>query len=77
MVVAAINRWTEVARDHADKEGPAPALLLDGEYGLGPLANRYTAFTRRRFEEYGKFSGTCPSASLQFGPGSYVGRLAK
>ena len=65
MVVAAINRWTEVARDHGDKRGPAPALLLDDAYGLGSLANLYTAFTRRRFEEYGKFSGTCPSAILR------------
>jgi hypothetical protein len=40
--VAAINRWTEVARDHGDKEGRAPALLLDDAYGLGSLANLYT-----------------------------------
>ena len=61
MVVAAINRWTEVARVHGDREGPAPALLLDGEYGLDPLAIPYTAFTPRRLGEYGKFSGTHPN----------------
>ena len=75
--MAAINRWTEAGPGPWRQGGPAPALLLDDAYGLGSLANLYTAFTRRRFEEYGKFSGTCPSASLQFGPGSYVGRLAK